>query len=112
MDKRENCLKLCLALRLLVLLLMSSAESRVAASVLVVILALPCFRSPEDYWSLQEVTVFAGQFLSCVWSFAVFFPHISLVHLRFCRAEPVLWSGGEKSPFSLLPALLFRYLLN
>lgn len=35
MDKRENCLKLYLALRLLlVLLLMGNAESRVAVSVL------------------------------------------------------------------------------
>lgn len=50
MDKRENCLKLCLALRfLLVLLLMGNAESRVAVSVLVVVLGLPCIRSPEDY---------------------------------------------------------------
>lgn len=45
-------------------------------------------------WSLQEVTVFAGQFLSCAWSFAVFLPHLSLVHSRLRRAEPVFWSGG------------------
>lgn len=115
MDKRENCLKLCLALRLLlVLLLMGNAESRVAVSVLVVVLGLPCIRSPEDYSEPTGSDRFRRQFLSCVWVLLYFSPHLSLVHSRFRRAEPVLWRGGKKvlSLWYWCLALLCRYFLN
>lgn len=56
MDKKENCLKLCLAVRLLlVLLLMGSVEFRVLSGV---VLALPCIRSPEDYLGSAGSTQF------------------------------------------------------
>lgn len=79
MNKRENCLKLCLALRLLlVLLLMGNAESRVALSGLAVVLGLPCIRSPEDYLELAGSERFRRAVFKLVLGFCFIFPPIFL----------------------------------